>query len=80
MFFISEDVMFNKNLSSSEKILMAYLNSQKDKEINLTNKEIAAMFGVTNISVSKWISNLKENGLIEIEQILGYGRIITIKE
>src|SRR5699024_5818910 len=66
-----EKVIGNKGLTDAEKTMMLTLqNKMKGKEyINISNQEIAEMFGISINSASVRINNLRRKGYIKVEVI-----------
>lgn len=66
---LTYEVLYSKELSSSEKLLYATITSlsQKDGYCYANNETIASLYGTTEVTISRQIKNLKDNGFIEIE-------------
>lgn len=64
-------VRYNKNLKPNEKLLYSEITAltNKDGVCYATNEYFANLYGVTKIAVSKWISNLEKEKLIDREII-----------
>lgn len=65
---IPADVRYNKNLTANAKLLYGELTALSNKYgyCFASNSYFAELYGVSNTSISKWISDLKANGCIKI--------------
>ncbi len=68
---LTANVRYSKVLSANEKIMFAEITalSQKTGRCYATNKYFADLYGVSQKSVSRWISNLKKEGFVNVYQI-----------
>ena len=65
---IPADVRYNKNLTANAKLLYGELTALSNKYgyCFASNSYFAELYGVSNTSISKWISDLKANWHIQI--------------
>mgnify|MGYP003146632751 CR=1 FL=1 len=65
---IPADVRYNKNLTANAKLLYGELTALSNKYgyCFASNSYFAELYGVSNTSISKWISDLKASGHIQI--------------
>ena len=68
---LTANVRYSKVLSANEKIMFAEITalSQKTGRCYATNKYFADLYGVSTKSVSRWITNLKKEGFVNVYQI-----------
>jgi hypothetical protein len=68
---IPAKVRYDTRLSSSEKLLYAEITSlaQKDGYCFANNAYFAKLYGVSKSTVTRWISNLQEQGYVKIDLI-----------
>ena len=69
---IPSQVVHNKNLSDSAKLLYGYIDQTRRNNWSLvTNKELAKVMKVGERSIRRWISELKkENFILAEEEII----------
>lgn len=65
------NVRYDKDLKTNEKIMYGEITalSNKNGYCNASNEYFAELYNVHKITVSNWISNLKNRGYIRIEMI-----------
>lgn len=62
---IPSQVVHNKNLSDSAKLLYGYIDQTKRSNWSLvTNKELAKVMQVSERSIRRWLSELKQENYI----------------
>lgn len=62
---IPSQVVHNKNLSDSAKLLYGYIDRTKRNNWSLvTNKELAKVMNVSERSIRRWLSELKNENYI----------------
>ena len=68
---ITAEVRYNKNLKGNEKLMFGEITALSNKNGYCTarNKYFADLFGCHKNTISDYISNLKKEGLIEVEVI-----------
>lgn len=64
---MTADVRYNKNLSSSEKILFAEITALANKQgfCSASNNYFAELYGKSKVTISRWISNLTKEGFLK---------------
>lgn len=66
---IPSQVVHNKNLSDSAKLLYGYIDQTKRSNWSLvTNKELAKVMEVGERSIRRWISELKKENFIRADE------------
>jgi DNA-binding MarR family transcriptional regulator len=65
MITINENVLQNKNIPSSAKLLLGYVQSKGS--LSETNEQLANRFGVTPVSITNWVSRLEKAGFVELK-------------
>ena len=66
---IPSQIVHNKNLSDSAKLLYGYIDQTKRNNWSLvTNKELAKVMKVGERSIRRWISELKKENFIVAEE------------
>lgn len=66
---IPSQVIENKNISSNAKILYGYIDKTRENNLSLvTNKELAKEMNVRVRSIRRWISELKGENFITVEE------------
>jgi Mn-dependent DtxR family transcriptional regulator len=65
MITINENVLQNKNVPSSAKLLLGYV--QTKESVSDTNEQLANRFGVTPVSITNWVSRLEKAGFVELK-------------
>ena len=65
---IPANVRYNKNLSSSAKLLYGEITAlcNKTGECWATNKYFSELYGVSDRSIRDWVSDLQKEGVIEV--------------
>lgn len=65
---LTYEILYNKDLSSSEKLLYATITSlsQKDGYCYASNETMAKLYNTTEITISRQIKKLKDNGFLNI--------------
>jgi hypothetical protein len=73
---MSADVRYNKNLSSSEKIMYVEITALSNKHgyCHASNSYFADLYGVTKKTVSSWVKGLEREGVIRVEYKWGKGK------
>lgn len=76
---LTADVRYDERLKANEKLLYAEITAlaTKDGYCWASNTYFANLYKVTNRSVSGWISNLENAGLIKVEQIRNEEGLVT---
>lgn len=76
--WIPIEIWMDKNLSWNEKILLMEIDSftSKDRECYFSNEYIAELLGVSDRCARKYLSHLKELGLIRVVKFDGRNRYI----
>ena len=76
---LTADVRYDERLKANEKLLYAEITAlaTKDGYCWASNTYFAKLYKVTNRSVSGWISNLENAGLIKVEQIRNEEGLVT---
>lgn len=71
MAFIPATLRYDNRLKSSEKILFGEFTALANKKgyCFATNKYFSTLYGVSVVTVSRWINHLKELGYIHVEMI-----------
>lgn len=69
---IQSDILFDKNLSSTEKLLYAYITSLTNEHgyCSIKNKHFAEKFNTTVKTIQRCLVNLKEKNYIFVQLIL----------
>ena len=75
---LTADVRYDRNLSDSEKLLYSEITALSNKYgyCTATNNYFAELYGVTKITISRRISNLKKHGYLEVEMIKENNEIV----
>lgn len=61
-----EDVLFQSNLSSSEKMILLYLKSiAKDNKTSISLIQLAQSLGLTKPTVIRVLSSLEKKGILK---------------
>src|SRR5699024_12430149 len=78
---LTADVRYDRNLNDSEKLLYSEITALSNKYgyCTATNNYFAELYGVSNVTISRRISNLKKNQLIEVEMIKENNEIVKRK-
>jgi hypothetical protein len=71
---IPANIRYDPRLSPSAKLLYAELTAWSNRlyKINVTNDQIADLYGVTDKMVETWVTQLELNGYIEVTPIKGF--------
>ena len=74
---IPADVRYNKKISANEKVLYSeiFTLAQKEGTCFASNGFFADLYGVHKVTISKWISTLKEHKLIKISYKIESGKV-----
>ena len=78
---LTADVRYDRNLSDSEKLLYSEITALSNKYgyCTATNNYFAELYGVTKVTISRRISNLKKHGYLEVEMIKENNEIVQRK-
>jgi Mn-dependent DtxR family transcriptional regulator len=77
MITISEQVLNDKKIPPSAKLLLGYV--QMKKEISDTNDTLSKLFAVTPVSITSWVARLEKAGYVDLKYEKRK-RTITAKE
>ena len=68
---LTADVRYDRNLSDSEKLLYSEITALSNKYgyCTATNNYFAELYGVSKVTISRRISNLKKYGYLEVKMI-----------
>lgn len=68
---LTAEVRYNKNISANEKLLFSEITAlcNKNGECWASNNYFAKLYGVEKRTISRWINNLAEEGLINAEVV-----------
>ena len=74
---IPAEVRYNKKISANEKVLYSeiFTLAQKGGTCFASNGFFADLYGVHKVTISKWISTLKEHKLIKISYKIESGKV-----
>lgn len=75
---LTADVRYDRNLSDSEKLLYSEITALSNKYgyCTATNNYFAELYGVSKVTISRRISNLKKHGYLEVKMIKENNEIV----
>jgi len=78
---LTADVRYDRNLNDSEKLLYSEITALSNKYgyCTATNNYFAELYGVSKVTISRRISNLKKHQFLEVEMIKENNEIVQRK-
>ena len=78
MITISENLLKEKSIPASAKLLLGYILSKG--EVSETNESLSSLFAVTPVSITSWVARLEKAGYVSLKYERRKRTIIAIPE